>query len=383
MKIALDARWIFSEISGIGAYTRELIRQFARLDRNHTYLLLFDNDAVRDRTARETGFSAAANFETALLSHGVFSIANQLLLPALLRRRNMDVYHSTNYMMPLPGAGATRRIVTIHDVIPMIFRDQVARSRKARMYPVYRRLMIEIGKRADTILTDSRASAADIIRHLGIPPRREQDVRAVYCGVSERFRPAAAPAPKDPSAPRRVLYVGRADPYKNIGLLIRAFAAVRQRCPFPVELVVAGSPDPRYPEAGDLARALGVASHVRWTGYLSDADLVALYQRADVLAHPSRYEGFGLQVLEAMACGLPVVCSNAAALPEVAGDAALLFAPDDVETLAAELGRVLTTPDLAAELARKGLAQAAKFTWERTARETLRIYEETAGRARC
>lgn len=382
MKIALDARWIFPEISGIGAYTRELIRHFARMDRSHSYLLLFDNAEVRDRTARETGFAAAPNFEALQLPYGLFSVANQLLLPALLRRRGIDVFHSPNYMMPLPAHGATRRIVTIHDVIPMLFRDQVSRSRKARLYPVYRRLMIEIGKRADTILTDSRASAADIVRELRIPPQRPGKVRAVHCGVSERFRPPAAAPRKDGAAARSVLYVGRADPYKNIGALVRAFAAVRQRCPFPVELVVAGSPDPRYPEAGDLAQALGVAGSIRWTGYLSDADLVALYQRADVLAHPSRYEGFGLQVLEAMACGVPVVCSNAASLPEVAGDAALLFAPDDVDALAANIVRVLTTPDLAAGLARKGLAQAATFTWERTARETLQAYEETAAGAR-
>ena len=382
MRIALDARWIFPEISGIGAYTRELIRHFARLDRNNAYLLLFDNAALLDRTARETDFSSAPNFETELLSYGVFSLANQLRLPALLRRRGADIYHSTNYMMPLFSMGATRRIVTIHDVIPMIFRSQISKSRKAKMYTLYSRLMIAIGQRADTILTDSRASAADIIHHLRIPRQREQDVRPVYCGVSDRFRPPAARPRKAAADPRSVLYVGRADPYKNIGVLLRAFASVRRRSSFPVRLVVAGSPDPRYPEAGDLARSLGVADAVRWTGYLSDESLVALYQSADVLAHPSRYEGFGLQVLEAMACGVPVVSSNAASLPEVAGDAALLVAPDDVEAFASAISRVLTAPDLAAELARKGVTQAAKFTWERTARETLRTYEETAARGR-
>jgi glycosyltransferase involved in cell wall biosynthesis len=378
LKIALDARWIFPEISGIGAYTRELARHLALLDRDNAYLLLFDNAAVMERTVREINLSSAPNFEAALVGYGVFSPGSQLRLPALLRRHKADVYHSTNYMMPLFGMGAVRRVVTIHDVIPMIFRDQVAKSRKARLYPVYRRLMIEIGKRADLILTDSRASAADIIRQLGIPPQREQAVRPVYCGVADRFRPPAARPPKLASEPRCVLYVGRADPYKNIGVLIRAFAAARGLCPFPLDLVVAGSPDPRYPEAGALAHSLGVAGHVRWTGYLSDADLAALYQRADVLVHPSRYEGFGLQVLEAMACCVPVVCSNAASLPEVAGDAALLVAPDDADGFAAGIVRVLTTPALAVEMAHKGAAQAAKFTWERTARETLRCYGEAA-----
>jgi glycosyltransferase involved in cell wall biosynthesis len=380
VKIALDARWIFPEISGIGAYTRELIRQFARLDGNTHYLLIFQDPALLERTARETGFRDTTNFSTVLVPYGVFSPLNQLRLPVLLGHHDIDLYHSANYMMPLWNRGArAKRVVTIHDLIPMIFRDQVARSRKARMYPIYRRLMLEIGARADAILTDSRASAADIIRLLEIPADRARRVRAIPCGVSERFHPPAARAPKSPSDPRTILYVGRSDPYKNLQTLVRAFALVRGSSRLPIRLVVAGSPDPRYPEAANLARSLGLTETVRWTGYLPDEDLVALYQSADVLAHPSRYEGFGLQVLEAMACGIPVVCSNAASLPEVAGDAALMASPDDAEGFATLIGRVLSDPALAAELSARGIGQARKFTWERTAQETLTVFREVAG----
>ena len=166
MKIVIDARWIFPEISGIGAYTRELIKELALIDQENDYVLLFNDGKVMDRTVRETGTADKLNFRTELLPYGLFSIKNQVLLPRLLKELQADVYHSTNYMIPLPAfppnkQGTTRCITTIHDVIPMIFPNHAPKSRKAKIYPVYKRLMIEIGKRADTIITDSKASAAE------------------------------------------------------------------------------------------------------------------------------------------------------------------------------------------------------------------------------
>ena len=121
---------------------------------------------------------------------------------------------------------------------------------------------------------------------------------------------------------------------------------------------------------------MGVQDAITWTGYVSDEELVVAYQGADVLVHPSRYEGFGLQVAEAMSCGLPVICSNAGGLPEVAGDAAILLDPDNVSGFGQKIVDVLSNESLADEMSKKGLSQAAKFTWQRTAAETLAIYEE-------
>jgi glycosyltransferase involved in cell wall biosynthesis len=177
-----------------------------------------------------------------------------------------------------------------------------------------------------------------------------------------------------------VLYVGRADPYKNIETLIRAFAAARAIVPFPLVLTIAGSSDPRYPEPARLVEELDVASAVHRIGYLSDDRLATLYQQADVLAHASRYEGFGLQIAEAMACGLPVVCSNAGSLPEVAGEAAVLLDPDDAGGFANAIADILTNDARRRNLVQQGLRQAAQFRWTRTAESVLRIYRElTAG----
>jgi glycosyltransferase involved in cell wall biosynthesis len=173
-----------------------------------------------------------------------------------------------------------------------------------------------------------------------------------------------------------VLYVGRCDPYKNLPGLVAAFAQVVRAGGVDARLRIVGSPDARYPEAGETARRLGVADRVDWAGYLDDAGLLKAYQDADVLALLSRYEGFGLPVLEAMACGTPTVCSNAASLPEVAGAAARLVAPDDVAGAAAALQDVLTNPAEAARLRAAGLAQAQKFSWRTAAESVLRAYGE-------
>ena len=267
-------------------------------------------------------------------------------------------------------------MTTVHDVIPMIFPDRVAKSKKARLYPLYRWLMKEVGARSDVIITDSNASKTDIIQHLRIADPSK--IRPVYCGVSDRFRPSPRPPQTEPSRSRTILYVGRADPYKNLSAVIKALPIIRKHCTFPVTLTVAGSHDSRYPEAERMAGELGVEAFVNWTGYLSDEMLTLAYQQSDVLVHPSLYEGFGLQVVEAMACGLPVVCSRAGSLPEVAGDAAILVDPSDSKMLARRIADVLTDGALARQLSKKGIRQAARFTWVRTAAETLAIYEELA-----
>jgi glycosyltransferase involved in cell wall biosynthesis len=177
---------------------------------------------------------------------------------------------------------------------------------------------------------------------------------------------------------RTCLYVGRADPYKNLEGLVRAFAKARAALPFPLRLVIAGPRDERYPQAPALVRELGLEQAVVWTGYLSDDDLLRQYREADLLALPSRCEGFGLPVVEAMACGTPVLCSTAPALKEIAGNAALTVDPDDVDGLARGMRDLVSDPELASRLSRAGLARAAQFTWERTAARTLEIYKNAA-----
>lgn len=371
MRVCIDTRWIFPEISGIGLYTRELARALAGADRVNEYILLFDQPAVMELTLRETGLADAPNVSPQLIGYGPHSAANQLRLPALLRELRTDVFHSTNYMMPLRAVRGVRRVVTIHDLIPLLVRDHAPRSRKSRVLPIFRRLLVEIVRRADLVITVSESTRLDVLRTLSVASQHNAKVVAIPEGVSPEYRPA----PKEARAAPVILYVGRRDPYKNLPLLVEAVGrlkagGVRAR------LRVVGPPDDRYPEAPRRARALGLDADIDWVGYVTSAELLREYQQADVFCLPSRYEGFGLPVLEAMACGTPVVCGNKGSTTEVAGEAALLVDPDDVNQIAQALRRVLADPETAARLRAKGLGRAAMFTWEETARRTLDAYRQ-------
>ncbi len=384
MKIAIDARWIFPEISGIGVYTRELLANLAKLESPHTFLAYFDDPALCARTVAEAGLAQAPHIETKVVPWSLFSLRNQAAMGGQLKHDGVRVFHSPNYMIPLPPfprrrSGQIRCITTIHDMIPMVFRDHAPASRKAKLFPIYAALMREIGRRSDLITTVSECSKRDILTHLQMPTTRAADIHVVPNGISERYCPDPALAPNrgkdDPARVRTILYVGRADPYKNVTMLVEAFDALAHQLPFPVRLLIAGSRDERYPEAEQRAVTLGRGEQVTWTGYLSDAQLLRTYQSADVLAHPSRYEGFGLQVGEAMRCGLPVVASRGGSVPEVAGDAAILLDPDDTAGFTAALRRVLTEPALAEGMIARGHARVAAFTWRSNAQTMMSIYE--------
>lgn len=375
MRIALDARWIFEQISGIGCYTRELIRELAHVDRENEYLLLFEHRHLADRTQEETGFNAAPNMQVKRAPCGLFSPRNQTWLRAFLDEHGARVYHAPNYMIPFfrfprGRAGHIRCVTTIHDMIPLALPNHAPRSRKTRLFPLYRRLMKEVGARSDFIITVSDFSRQDTIRHLGIPPARAGQVVRVYNGVHPMFHPAVTPI--EPG-PQEILYVGRFDPYKQLVTLVEAFAQLRNTG-LRARLRVIGPPDARYPEPHERARALGLDDAISWSGYISNEALRTAYQRASVFVLPSSYEGFGLPVLEAMACGTPVVCSNATSLPEVAGDAALLVEPGRPEPLAEAIRRALTDTVLADDLRHRGLHRAKTFTWKRAAQETVEVY---------
>ncbi len=373
MKIAIDARWIFAETSGIGQHTKQLIQGHQDLETPHEWLLLFDDEDRAEQVAAETG----CDMPRAVLPYSLFSMRNQLQLPGFLRREGVDVYHSTNYMMPLKGfprhrAGRVKAVITIHDLIPMVFRDHAPKSRKSRLYPVYAGLMRQVAARADAVITVSKSSAADIARLLRLPEWEREKIRVVYNGIHPRYCP-------DPETPRRqppeILYVGRLDPYKNVPQLVAAFGQAVKKLPPDTRLRIIGPPDERYPEAMALARQLELFPRMDWEGHVNDKTLLDAYRRASVLVLPSLYEGFGLPVAEAMACGTPVICSNASSLPEVAGDAAVTVPPGDLRELADALVRVMTDADLADRLAAAGPPRAEHFTYENMARETLAVYE--------
>ena len=371
----MDARWVFRELSGIGRYTLELLRELGEIGGAFHFLVLVRDAERRAFIAREAGLADRANFEFAELPHGVFSPLGQFAAARLLRERMVDIYHSTNFMIPLPAfprhrPHAIRCVCNIHDLIPLVHPEFTPRALKTRFYPVYKALMHQIARRVDTVVTGSESARRDIVRLLGIPGER---IVVAPDGVAAHYGPAGE-KPSVRGGPKTVLYLGRSDPYKNLPGLVAVFARLVRETGMDVRLRIVGSPDARYPEAGEAARRLGVADRVEWSGYLDEAGLLKAYQEADVLALLSRYEGFGLPVLEAMACGTPVVCSDAASLPEVVGGAAWLVNPDDQAEAVAALREVLTNPAAAERLRTAGLERARQFTWQAAAAAVLRVY---------
>jgi len=301
----------------------------------------------------------------------------QRTFPHTCRQLGVDLAHIPYFASSLSPMLPT--VITIHDLIPMILPEY----RGGVLVRLYTSLVASAAARARLVLTDSEASRRDIVSHLKLP---DSCVRVVYLAPAPHYQPVEDPDRLE--AVRRkyelpeefVLWLSGFDVRKNAQALLHAYTWVYEALGDDYPLVMAGVlpeedtlffPDPRR-----VAAELGVSHAVRFSGWVDEADKPALYSAATVFVFPSRYEGFGLPVLESMACGTPVVTSNAASLPELAGAAAFQVDPDDPRRLGAAIIALCVQEDLHAEMREKGLAQAAQFTWEKTARETLAAYHQ-------
>jgi len=299
----------------------------------------------------------------------------QVAFPRACAHLGADVAHVPYWAPPLRPSIPT--VVTIHDLIPLLLREY----RGGPLVRLYTALVSAAARSATLVLTDSEASRQDIVAHLRLPPDR---VRVVYLAADERYKPSPLVGESRRGVPERyVLYLGGFDVRKNVATALRAYRwagpAVGEECP----LVIAGRlPERDTPFTLDprrLIREQGVERFVRFIGFVDEADKPALYGGAVAFIFPSRYEGFGLPPLEALACGTPVVGSNASSIPEVVGDAGVLLDPDDAEGMAGALIQLATDEAFRAYLSRRALTQAARFSWERAARETLAAYQEVVG----
>lgn len=381
----LDARTATPHFPGIGRYVTSLAQALVpQLRPGERLTLLCHPD-------HPLPLPASPAVQVYPLAVSTFSPAQQWVVPGVLRRLAADLYHSPYYLMPYrPGV---RTVLTVYDVIPL--RHPEYSSARARL--LFRLTTALALRSAAQVIAISEAARQDFVADFHIPASR---IRAIPLAADPAFRPQPPEAIRDVrrryDLPERfVLYLGSNKPHKNLVRLVQAWRMANSELRITNEkLVVAGAWDPRYPEAKELADSfnmtsidkdrypqstiLNLQSSIVWLGRVPEADLPALYSAAAAFVFPSLYEGFGLPVLEAMACGAPVICSAVSSLPETAGDAALLVDPTDVDALAAALARVLVEPGLAADLRARGFAQAARFTWERTAAETLSMYRQVA-----
>lgn len=377
MRIGLDGKVLTLRAGGTGRYAINLTRAMlaeAVARRSDLRFVIFTGPQT-SRAVMEEFRGACDECFIGARSSVVRSLT---LVPAALRRRRIDVFHGMDHVgVPFVGKSG-KYVATVHDVIPLILPETFTLRHRL----VARAALARVRRKADLVIVPSLAVKDDVERRLGLPADR---VVVTPEGCEPRFRPAAAQAVAEVAAryrlpPRYLLAVGVQDPRKNLTALLQAFARLRRHGDIDagVQLVLAGTQGRLAAPLARTVRALGLESAVVLPGFIDDDDLPAVYSGAAVFVFPSLYEGFGLPVLEAMACGAPVVTSNAASMTEVAGGAAMLVDPRDVAGLAAAVAQALHDERLRERLRGAGLARARQFSWKTAARQTLDAYASLA-----
>jgi len=357
MKIAIDATESFwPRLTGTGVYTRQLLRHLQPSLTGDELTVL----GIR-ATNVDTSFVHTGSLRL-LRSPRYRSVWSQIRLPLHLVAHQYDVLHVPGHK--LPAIAPCKTVVTIHDLAFLKFPETFKPLHRQRLVWFTRNAV----RRTDRIIAISESTKRDLCELLHI---RDERIDVVHHGVDhELFRPDVAPAAR--TAPY-ILSVGTLQPRKNYTMLIRAFKRLCEKRPEPIELLIAGQ---RGWMCEEIEAEANRTPRVHLLGYVSDDQLPALYTGAAVIAMPSLYEGFGLPLLEAMACGAPVVAANVSCFPEVVGNAAVMLDPTDEESWAATLSELLNDPSRRESLRRNGMARAAEFTWERTASQTLAIYRK-------
>lgn len=368
MHIGIDCRLPTYRMGGISQYAIHLVAALGQLAGPERYTIFHSRKERRTFTPDDTRFSRSDLWTPCHHRLERYSLAGELA------QHRLDVLHSPDFIPP--AAGARRRIITVHD-LTFLYYPQFLTAESRRYYAD------QIGwavAAADHISADSEATRRDVLALLGAPPAKVTTVPLAANPVfAAEYTPQVVAATAAELGVGRgfILAVGTLEPRKNLPLLLRAYHRLRAEAGIKVPLVLVGGKGWKYGEVFDTIDALGLGDHVRHLSGVSDTQLAHLYRAAGVLAFPSHYEGFGLPALEALHAGCPVVASDRGSLPEVVGEAGLLRPPDDLDGWCEALRQVLTDADVAGRLRRAGPAQAARFSWRKTAEATLALYRQS------
>jgi glycosyltransferase involved in cell wall biosynthesis len=393
MKIGIDIRILSWNWTGPWRYLRNLLDHIARIDRKNEYFLYLDKNLPelmiaqsnfkktligsllngnRLLTKLNTGLSSKV-IESYLKAQALDPILGNLFLPVFLRRDGINVFHSPFNALPL--AKVCPSVVTIHDLAFEFYPKEY--STKARIWSkVFTPLA---ARRADTIIVPSACVKENIVQLYDVP---QSKVRVIHEAADEIFKPMNRQESKEKIVQKYhiedefMLFIGFARLRRNVPLLLKAFLKLKKQYSIKHKLVIVGRYDSVSTNYPKLIRELGIEKDVFHFGHIPDEDLPLLYNGAEIFVYPSSYEGFGLPLVEAMACGTPIVASNAAPMPEIIGKAGLFVDPFNVSQMAQTIYDVLADENLRLKLREESLERSHFFSWEKTARNTLEAYAD-------
>jgi glycosyltransferase involved in cell wall biosynthesis len=373
---------------GLNAHLLSLSRSYRGAGISWYIINLLRNLAgVSPDTLRYSAFLSDKNFHDPSLALHVSRLPTQrpvirifweqFVQPLALRQKKVDLLHALAFVAPV--VSPCPYVVTVYDLSFLRYPDA---------FKPFNRWYLSRGtarsvKQAKAVIAISESTRQDVVNLLGVSPER---VHTVYCGANANFHPLPQAEVEAFRLARQlpatfVLYLGTLEPRKNVDGLIRAYALWRERQPHAPPLVVAGGKGWYYDQIFALVESLNLTEAVRFPGYIPQSELTLWYNAATLFVYPSHFEGFGLPVLEAMACGTPVITSTESSLPEITGPEGIarLVNPTDDEALATAMAQVTADTGLRASMAERGIRRAAEFTWEKTARETAAIYQQVLG----
>jgi glycosyltransferase involved in cell wall biosynthesis len=368
VKIGVEGRTLQGERYGVARYLVNLLRNLVELEGEEEYIVYLSQPIV------PLDFSSP-RMRLEVLGRAPGLTWRHLRLPMAMHRAGVDLHFSPSYFLPLVKVCPS--VAVVHDITFKVHPEWFAQDRRFR----FDRLFWREVKRAERIVTVSEHSKADIVRILGVEASR---VTVIPEAADPFFRPVrdeerlAGVREKYGLEPGFLFTAGAIHTRRNLERLIEAVSRASRDLGEETELLILGTTAPFTPpvDIWGTARRCGMEGRVKHIEYVSEEDLLLLYNACGIFVYPSLYEGFGLPVIEAMACGTPVVCSNVTSLPEVAGDAALYFDPLSVEEMADAVARAMEDGGLREELGRAGMSRAATFSWSRAAAETLRVFRE-------
>lgn len=379
MHVAINAAFWNQPHTGSGQYTRQLVYHLNRLVSDLTITLVFPQAAGEPEPE---AVPPSVNVSLVAVRPGNVGKVwfEQRQFPRACREVGATVAHVPYWGAPLQSP--VPLVVTVHDLTTLL----IPEYRRPFRNRLYNALVSASARGASHIITDSEASKQDIIKHLHLP---EEKISRIYLAAGSQFSSQdnglleMAVLRKYDLPETYVLYLGGYELHKNVTTLLLAWTYVGQALGEDYPLILAGRKPSEasdiYPDYDFYIEQLGIAEYVRWLGYVAEEDKPVLYRNAETFVFPSRQEGFGLGVLEALASGTPVVTTNASSLPEVLGDAGFAVDPDDARNMAGAIISSIIQDNLRAELRQKGIKQAAAFSWEKTATETLLVYDTVLG----